>query len=117
MTDDMRFLTTDAALGLADAPEGWLSLGTAGRFLEPDAVHVLTSVVGLPGESADDRTIVATGRFRTYSEDRLVYRPVLLPASVWNELPTIDTIVDLLAPAAGLLIREAEEMLQADGWS
>jgi len=114
MNDDTRFVMTDEALAHSGGPEGWMSLGDLGNFLEPDAIHTLTAVSGLTGGSADERVMVVTGRFRTYREAAPVTRPVLIPADVWNRLPKIETLVDLIAPAGALLVRQAEEMLSAD---
>ena len=115
MNDDTRFITTDEVLAHAGGLNGWMSLGELGNFLEPDAIHVLTAVFGLTGESTGEQVMVVSGRFRTYREPAPVTRPLLIPAAVWNELPTIETLVDLVAPAGALLVREAEEMLRSDG--
>lgn len=114
MNSEMRFLTTDAALELAARREGWLSIGAAAHFLAADAVHILTAVVGIPGEVPGDRVIVAIGRFRLEG-GTILDQPVLLPALDWNDLSSIETIVDLIAPAGGLLIREIEHTLGARG--
>ncbi len=115
MNDDTRFMTTDEALSLAGGLDGWMSLGDLGNFLDPDAIHVLTAVAGLTGKSTGEPIMVVSGRFRTYREAAPVTRPVLIPVGAWNELPLIETLVDLVAPAGALLVREAEAMLRSHG--
>ena len=114
MNTEMRFLTTDAAVEPAASPEGWLSIGAAAHFLAADALHILTAVVGIPSEVPGDRVMVAIGRFRLEG-GTILDQPVLLPALDWNALSSIETIVDLIAPAGGLLIREIEQTLRANG--
>jgi len=114
MNDDTRFMTTDEALAQATGLDGWMSLGDLGNFLEPDAIHVLTAVAGLPSDSTGEPIMVVLGRFRTYRQSAPVSRPVLIPVRVWNELPSIEALVDLVAPAGAVLVREAERMLRSE---